>query len=154
LIILDANDINYLVNNFSPDQLRAEISNAREKLKREIDWKWQAFYEDYIKACHSAISIQYKPKPHKNPKFRESIEEIKARYDLVDYISQHVKLRKSGNKFQGLCPFHADKKTPSFFVYPTGWHCFGCLESGDIITFVSKYKNMSIKDAIEDLARF
>lgn len=153
MIILDDNDINYLVNNFSPDQLRAEISNAREKLKREIDWKWQAFYEDYIKACHSAISIQYKPKPHKNPKFRESIEEIKARYDLVDYISQHVKLRKSGNKFQGLCPFHADRQSESFFVYHNGWHCFGCQKSGTIIDFEILYHNVDIKEAIERLSR-
>jgi hypothetical protein len=152
LIILDANDINYLVNNFSPDQLRAEISNARQRLKGEIDWHWQAYYDDFINACQLAISIQYKPKPHKSPQFRESIDDIKRRYDLVDYIGQYVRLRKSGNKFQGLCPFHSDKKTPSFFVYPTGWHCFGCQKSGTIIDFVMEYEHLDLKEAIKRLA--
>jgi hypothetical protein len=152
LIILDAQDINTLVDRFDSEQLRNEITTARKRLKGEIDYHWQAYYEDYIKACQLAIHILWKPRPHKDPKFRESIEDIKNRIDLAEYIGRFVKLNKCGSKFQGLCPFHADKRTESFTVYPNGWHCFGCNKSGDLISFVMNYENVDTKQAIERLS--
>ena len=152
VIIFDANDVKELMIRFTPEQLRHEISTARMKLRGECDWRWQVYYEDYIKVCQLAIAIQWQPKP-KDPQFRESIEDIKSRYDLVEYIGQYVKLRKSGNKYQCLCPFHADKKTESFFVYPDNtYHCFGCRAHGTIIDFVMQYHDLDIKQAIERLA--
>jgi hypothetical protein len=154
MLIFNADDINGLVERFEPGQLRHEISNARRKLAGEYDYRWQLFYEDYIKSCQLAIAIQWIPRPKDSPQYRESIESIKGRIDLVDYIGQYVTLHKSGNKFNGLCPFHSDKNSPSFFVYPgSGWHCFGCQKSGDLIDFVREYKNMDIKQAIEELSR-
>jgi len=52
---------------------------------------------------------------------------VKAKIDIVDYISQFVDLKQSGHTFKGLCPFH-DEKTPSFVVSPNwqNYHCFGC----------------------------
>jgi DNA primase len=83
----------------------------------------------------------------------ESIQSIKSRYNLVSYIGQSVKLRKSGNRFTGLCPFHSEKKQGSFTVYPDDhFHCFGCGVTGDIINFVSLYEKITIKDAIIKLA--
>lgn len=153
-IVFDASDVDELVKRFDVETLRHEISGARKRLAGEYDLDWQHYYSDYIKACQLAIDIQYEPRPAKSPQYRESIESIKSRIDLVDYIGQYVKLRKTGNKFQGLCPFHADKKSPSFTVYPgSGWHCFGCQVSGDLIDFVVKYKNVSVKEAIEVLAK-
>ncbi len=82
------------------------------------------------------------------------VEEIKNRVDIVDLISQYVPLKRRGENYFGLCPFHSEK-TPSFSVNPKGnfFHCFGCGESGDVITFFMKIENMEFKDAIKELAR-
>lgn len=84
----------------------------------------------------------------------EIVEEIKRRVDIVDFISQYVQLKKRGNNYFGLCPFHQEK-TPSFAVNPRGnfFHCFGCGESGDVITFFMKIENLEFKDAVIELAK-
>ncbi len=81
------------------------------------------------------------------------VDEIKSRVDIVDLISQYVQLKKRGTNYFGLCPFHSEK-TPSFSVNPKGqfFHCFGCGESGDVITFFMKIENLEFKDAIKELA--
>ena len=152
--ILDANDIGYLVNNFTTDGLRSEIRSSRHKLKGEIEYDWQRFYEAYINSCQLAIDIQYSPRPSKNIKYKGSIEDIKSRIDDIEYIGRFINLRKTGNKYFGLCPFHSDKKSKSFVVYPgSGWHCFGCQRSGDIIDFTVLYKNISVKEVLDELDR-
>ena len=57
----------------------------------------------------------------------EYLSEIKEKNDIVDVISSYVSLKRSGNRYLGLCPFHSEK-TPSFFVNPQLqlYHCFGC----------------------------
>ncbi|MBX5452155.1 MAG: DNA primase [Thermogemmatispora sp.] len=81
------------------------------------------------------------------------IETIKARLDLVDEVSQVVKLQKTGRAFKALCPFHSER-TPSFYVFPESqhWHCFGCHESGDIFTFVQKSQGLDFPEALRYLA--
>ncbi|MGI5835145.1 MAG: DNA primase, partial [Chloroflexota bacterium] len=84
----------------------------------------------------------------------ESIaEEIKARLDIADIVSERVLLKKAGKSLKGLCPFHVEK-TPSFVVFPeTGsWHCFGCGEGGDIFTFVMRSQNVDFAEALAILA--
>lgn len=83
------------------------------------------------------------------------IDDIKDRLDLVDIVSETVKLRKSGRTYLGLCPFHANTRTPSFVVWPeTGtWKCFGaCNTGGDVFTFVMKRDGLEFKDALQLLA--
>ncbi len=84
------------------------------------------------------------------------IDDIKARIDTVELISQTVKLRKSGRAYMGLCPFHVHKNnTPSFAVWPdTGtWRCFGqCNEGGDIFKFVMKRDGLDFFGALQLLA--
>lgn len=82
------------------------------------------------------------------------LNEIKMRLDIVDIISDYVNLKRAGSNFKGLCPFHSEK-TPSFTVSPSKqfYYCFGCGESGDIITFIRKIENLSFPEAIERLAR-
>lgn len=84
------------------------------------------------------------------------IDDIKARIDTVELISQTVKLRKSGRAYMGLCPFHAHKNnTSSFAVWPdTGtWRCFGqCNEGGDIFRFVMKRDGLDFSGALQLLA--
>jgi len=82
------------------------------------------------------------------------VEEIKSRIDIVDLIAEHVDLRKAGQNFKGLCPFHAEK-TPSFMVSPSKqiFHCFGCSKGGDIVSFVMSYETLSFPEALSYLAR-
>jgi DNA primase len=83
-------------------------------------------------------------------------EEIKARIDIVELISlSGVKLRKAGRNYTGFCPFHANKHTPAFVVWPeTGtWRCFGeCNEGGDVFKFVMKKEGIDFREALTRLA--
>mgnify|MGYP004618813893 CR=1 FL=1 len=74
--------------------------------------------------------------------------------DLVALVSQTVKLRKSGPRYVGCCPFHGEK-TPSFFVFPhTGtYKCFGCGDGGDAISFLQKRDGLPFVDAVKQLGK-
>lgn len=86
--------------------------------------------------------------------YQRILEEIKERIDIIDFISEYVDLKKTGQNFRALCPFHSEK-TPSFFVNPSKkiFHCFGCGKGGDIITFLMEYENIDFQEAIEILSR-
>jgi len=82
------------------------------------------------------------------------IDEIKARLDLVAYISETVPLKKAGRSYKARCPFHQER-TPSFVVFPETqhWRCFGaCGEGGDIITFAMKQNGWDFNEALAHLA--
>lgn len=85
-----------------------------------------------------------------------SIDEIKARIDIVDLASEAgVKLRRSGRTYTGFCPFHSNTRTPAFVIWPESgtWRCFGeCNEGGDIFKFVMKRENLDFKEALNRLA--
>jgi len=86
-----------------------------------------------------------------------TIDEVKSRIDIVDLVSEAgVKLRKAGRNYTGFCPFHDNKRTPAFVVWPeTGtWRCFGqCNEGGDIFKFVMKKEGWDFKEALQNLAQ-
>ncbi|MEM7180344.1 MAG: DNA primase [Spirochaetota bacterium] len=86
---------------------------------------------------------------------RDFIEQIKRDVSLESYISKYVKLKRQGNRFTGLCPFH-NEKTPSFHVSPEKgfYHCFGCGASGDIFSFVTDYEKVSFNQAKEILSEY
>lgn len=85
---------------------------------------------------------------------KESLETLRQRVDLVDVLSSHMDLKRSGASYKGLCPFH-DEKTPSFTIQKgdTHYHCFGCGAHGDAIHFLMTHLKMSFLDAVESLAQ-
>jgi DNA primase len=83
------------------------------------------------------------------------IDEIKARIDIADLVSETVDLRRAGRNYTGFCPFHANTRTPAFVVWPdTGtWRCFGeCNDGGDIFKFVMKKEGWDFPTALKVLA--
>ena len=84
------------------------------------------------------------------------VDEIKARLDIVEVVSETVKLRRSGRSYTGFCPFHPNTKTPAFAVFPDSgtWRCFGqCNEGGDIFKFVMKREGWDFAEALKYLAQ-
>ena len=81
------------------------------------------------------------------------IEEVRGRNDIVDVISQYVRLAKKGSTYFGLCPFH-NEKTGSFSVSPNKqmYYCFGCGAGGNVFTFLMQYENFTFGEAMEALA--
>lgn len=90
-----------------------------------------------------------------NPKqgLERAKREIRDRLDLVTVVSEHVRLKRSGKRWLGLCPFHSEK-TPSFSVVPEMgiFKCFGCGKAGDVFTFVQFRENVSFIEALRLLA--
>lgn len=84
----------------------------------------------------------------------EVIEEVRQRNDIVDVISQYVRLKKKGSSYFGLCPFH-NEKSPSFSVSRDKqmYYCFGCGAGGNLYTFLMEYENYSFPEAVQRLAR-
>ena len=84
---------------------------------------------------------------------QEFLQELKARCNIEDVISQYVSLKRAGSNLVGCCPFHSER-TPSFTVFRNAenFYCFGCGAGGDVITFVMKMENVDYMTAIEHLA--
>lgn len=83
----------------------------------------------------------------------EIIEEVRQNNDIVDIISQYIKLKRSGRNYFGLCPFH-NEKSPSFSVSPEKqiFHCFGCGVGGNVFTFLTKIEGISFVESVQQLA--
>ena len=81
------------------------------------------------------------------------VEEVRSKNNIVDVISEYVKLQKKGNSHFGLCPFH-NEKTPSFSVGSNKqmYYCFGCGVGGNVFTFVMEYENFTFAEALKFLA--
>lgn len=82
----------------------------------------------------------------------DQVEEVKAAAAIEEIIGEFVPLKRSGRSWVGKCPFHEDS-TPSFSVVPGGgYHCFGCDESGDVFTFLMRFKGMDFPEALKWVA--
>ena len=86
---------------------------------------------------------------------REKIDDVRDRTNIVDVVKRHVELKRAGTgSWKGLCPFHSEK-TPSFTVHEPRqfFHCFGCDEKGDAISFLVKVEQRPFMDVLTDLAQ-
>ena len=83
----------------------------------------------------------------------EIIDDVRQSNDIVDVISQYVRLKRSGRNYFGLCPFH-NEKSPSFSVSPEKqiFHCFGCGVGGNVFTFLTKIEGINFVEAVQVLA--
>lgn len=83
----------------------------------------------------------------------EIIEEVRSANDIVDVVSNYVSLKRNGNNYFGLCPFHREK-TPSFSVAAEKqiFHCFGCGKGGNVFKFIMDVENISFVEAVQLLA--
>lgn len=83
----------------------------------------------------------------------EIIEEVRQSNDIVDVLSQYMRLKRSGRNYFGLCPFH-NEKSPSFSVSPDKqiFHCFGCGVGGNVFTFLMKIEGINFVEAVQMLA--
>jgi DNA primase len=79
------------------------------------------------------------------------LDELRARTPLAAVIGRRVKLVRSGRHWKGCCPFH-NEKSPSFYVYEDGYHCFGCGAHGDAVGFVMQSQGLQFREAVEMLA--
>jgi DNA primase len=85
--------------------------------------------------------------------YQAAKEELKRTIDIVELIGQFVQLKRGGQNYMGLCPFHSEK-APSFTVSQTKqmFHCFGCKKGGDVFAFWMEYHKVPFPDALRDLA--
>src|ERR1700745_2538514 len=81
-------------------------------------------------------------------------DRVKQQAGIVRGVSEYVRLKKNGQNFTGLCPFHSEK-TPSFAVHPVKqiYHCFGCGVGGDVFKFVMEMEKISFPEAIRAVAK-
>lgn len=86
--------------------------------------------------------------------YQAAKEEIKRIVDIVELIGQFVQLKRSGQSYMGLCPFHSEK-APSFTVSPSKqmFHCFGCKKGGDLFAFWMEYHRVSFPQALKEIGR-
>ena len=84
---------------------------------------------------------------------RQFIDDLLARADIVELIDSRVPLKKAGKNYQACCPFH-NEKSPSFSVSQDKqfYHCFGCGEHGNAISFLMEFDRLEFPDAVEELA--
>lgn len=85
----------------------------------------------------------------------DGAEEVKSKLDVADIVGEYLPLKPAGSgSFKALCPFHHEK-TPSFYVHRPRqtWHCFGCDQGGDLISFVMHMEGMEFREALEHLAQ-
>ncbi|MGO8803775.1 DNA primase [Candidatus Binatus sp.] len=82
------------------------------------------------------------------------IEEVRSRADIVEIVGAHVRIRRAGRNFVGLCPFH-NEKTPSFSVNAERgfFHCFGCGVGGSVFDFIMRVEGLTFPEALRSLAR-
>ena len=82
-----------------------------------------------------------------------AVQAVKEAADIIEVVGEVVTLKKAGVNYKGLCPFHGEK-TPSFTVNPARrtFHCFGCGEGGDALSFVMRYQNIPFWEAVKQLA--
>jgi DNA primase len=83
------------------------------------------------------------------------VDDIKGRLDILEVVSRHVTLQRSGRSYKANCPFH-EERTPSFFVFPDrqSWRCFGgCASGGDVFSFVMRAENLEFGEVLRRLAQ-
>ncbi|MFC1947965.1 CHC2 zinc finger domain-containing protein [Chloroflexota bacterium] len=156
--ILFSRDGNNKVFRFSIEELRSEIHRCELSSNSSTFWgndEEAGFYEwlanELKVALNTLVSLQPNIK-HPNSYPNLVFESIKSEKEIIEIVNQYTQLKKSGKRYTGICPFHAEKH-PSFTVYPEtqSWYCFSCNKGGDVITFIMLVNNTDFKGALDIL---
>jgi len=85
---------------------------------------------------------------------QQFIDDLRLQANIVQVVQEYVPLKRAGNSYKGLCPFHSEK-TPSFNVIPEKgfFHCFGCNVGGDVFKFLELHEKIGFQDALRLLAQ-
>jgi len=102
------------------------------------------------------LTLSLRPLRYNFAKMRipeNKIDDVRNSVNIVDVIGSVVRLKKAGQNFKGLCPFHQEK-TPSFSVHPGKqiYKCFGCGEGGNVFSFLMKDQNLTFYEAVKQVA--
>lgn len=146
---------------FTERELAQEAHSADIKASvRELYGENSQYYREYEALCRLALTVLRQVKArvlarrgHNSHLAMISATDIKARLDIVEYISHYTELKKSGTRFYGKCPLHKDT-SPSLFVYGArqDYYCYSCNTGGDILSFVMAYFKVEFKEALNILA--
>lgn len=156
---LDASDVDYLVMNFTSQELRREIANAQLEAAVATAFgedEAERYWREFSRAAQSAMEVRQWLDSGKRTKTypgrRLDPQAIKARMDIVALVERYTTLRKGGKNFTGCCPLHDDRH-PSLTVYPEQqtWHCFGCGRGGDVFTFIMEIEHTDFLGAVSIL---
>lgn len=123
----------------------------REGLKVLVGDRFEVINQNISRLSRLQTIIQSKAGAERIANFEATLE-IARGVPIYDIVSSWVKLRKSGKKYFGLCPFH-NERSPSFFIYPesNSFYCWGCLKGGDVIKFVMLKQGVDFKQAVKFL---
>lgn len=163
--LFDNRDAELINNRLSLEELKAELHNAdiQETVSRSFGNNKDENYWHHLRGLVEylyygrrwlrQLDSQEKRRHRHGKEPRLSIEEIKQGHDIVEVIERYVNLKRIGQRYKGLCPFHDDRH-PSLSVTPETqrWKCFGCGRGGDIIDFIEEMGNLDTAGAIKQLA--
>lgn len=143
--------------------IKAKFRVIHTKSAPENQWFWKEVVKQFdgqdlieankhISRLRRQLAVAYNKKPSGNRLTEEHIQRALS-VPLLDIAMQHIRLRRSGRTFKGLCPFHNERHS-SFHVYPhnNSFYCFGCSKGGNVINFVRELQGLSFREAVQYLA--
>lgn len=147
-IEVKANECMHQINESGADKFSKEF--GREIVKMEFITKLDRYERELLRLRRCEQILNPSSVRHIS-NFQEKLEMARGR-PIAEIIGRYMEIRQVGNKFTGLCPFHAEK-TPSFHIYAEQgqYHCYGCQAHGDVIKFIQEIQGVEFKDAVDIL---
>lgn len=140
--------VQQLVESYSARQLRQLVHDGELELLAAEYWDdptagwWQELVASYRAALDCRKQADARASSTRRGRHID-FAALKARTDIVDFVSGYVTLTRAGKAWRGLCPFHVER-TASFYVWPSGrWKCFGCDAGGDVIDFAKRVGDLA-----------
>lgn len=141
------------------NELLEHIKNILRKASKKDEWFYEILVEKLflpdLFECEKQLRILksylFHSQTNKYEDFENKLEKAKE-YPILSIAETQLELKRSGNNYLGLCPFH-NEKTPSFYIYTSGnnYYCFGCGAHGDVISLTQYLYGLGFKEAVQML---